>query len=305
MMRWLLRALTVAGIVVTSLAIASDAIARDATAVAATAGDATAAETRHLTVADTLTLGVLPFETSLADSALRPLGFALADLIASDIASLRRVTVVEQTRLGDVLRELEFARSALVDPATAPRTGRLLGANRLVLGSLVRAGGDLVFAARIVNTGSGVVDTALRPARVNPNDILVGQKAITLALLGRLGMQLSPRERTTIEQRPTRSLAALLAYGQGVEEELNGNFSAARRSFRRASSLDPGFNHARTRMKQSEMNAIRREATLVSRVVDNVNPSFPGVPRSPQPGLATDPVFAERRGFIVITFTRP
>ena len=58
-------------------------------------------------------------------------------------------------------------------------------------------------------------------------------------------------------------------------------------------------------MRQSEMNAIRREATVVSRVVNNVNPSFPGVPKSPQPGLATDPVFAEARGFIIITFTRP
>jgi TolB-like protein len=60
----------------------------------------------------------------------------LAELIISDLVAGDQVTVVERSRLEAVLGELNLQASGKVDPATAQRVGKLLGAKYLVWGSL-------------------------------------------------------------------------------------------------------------------------------------------------------------------------
>lgn len=250
-----------------------------------------------------IVLGVLPFDATRIDSTLRSLGFGIADLIATDIAMITRLRVVERGRLGDVLREQQLARGAAFDPSRAPRVGQLLKANRLLAGSLIaNRSNQLVFQARLINAINGTVDTAVN-ATASLTDILEAEKQLTFQVLDRMGVVITPRERSLIEQRPTRNLAALLAYGQGVEEEINGNFAAARRSFRRAATLDPSFRGATNRQRQSEAIALRTEGTVVQGVIDLVSPTQPIVPRQPPPGNPiTSPV---SRGTLIITIKRP
>lgn len=251
-----------------------------------------------------LVVGVLPFDATRADTSLRALGYGIADLIATDFAIIQRLRVVERLRLGDVLREQQLARTAAFDAGTPPRLGRMLNADRLVAGALVSgAGNRLLFEARLINVATAAIDTAVR-ATANPADILDAQKQITFALLGKLGIQLTPRERSEIEQRRTRNLSAVLAYGQGVEEEVNGNFAAARRAFSRAASLDPAFTNARTRLQESRQVALRTEGTLVRGVVEGIIPGLPGAPAQPPAGTAFQPGFLPR-GSVVVTISRP
>lgn len=251
-----------------------------------------------------LVVGVLPFDAGRADSTLRPLGFGIADLIATDLAMVQRLRVVERLRLGEVLREQDLARGGAFDPTNAPRLGQLMRANRLVAGSLLASPNNrLLFEARILNADNGVVDTAVR-ATADPVDILDAQKQITFGIFQRLGIGLTPRERAAIEQRPTRSLAALIAYGQGVDAELNGNFALARRSFQRAASIDPSFRSAVTRLQQSNAIAIRTQGTMVQGVVSVVNPSLPRVPQQPPAGTIITPGQV-LLGTVIVTITRP
>jgi TolB-like protein len=251
-----------------------------------------------------IVVGVLPFDAGRADSTLRPLGFGIADLIATDLAMIERLRVVERLRLGDVLREQQLTLGRAFDPSGAPRLGQLMRANRLVAGSLLASpNNQLLFEARILNADNGAVDTALR-ATANPTDILEAQKQITFGILARLGIGLTPRERSLIEQRPTRSLAALIAYGQGVDAELNGNFAAARRAFGRAATLDPSFRGAVTRLQQSNAIAIRTQGTLVQGVVNVVNPPLPRVPQQPPTGTIISPG-QQLVGTVIVTISRP
>ena len=252
----------------------------------------------------TLVIGVLPFDASRADTNFRALGFGIADLVSTDLAMVQRLRVVERLRIGDVLREQDLAKGEAFDPATAPRVGQLMRANRLVAGSLLPGPNSrLLFEARVVIVESGVVDTALR-ATADPVDILDAQKQLTFGLLRRLGVELTPRERSIIEQRPTRNLAAVLAYGQGVEEEINGNFAAARRSFRRAASLDPGFRTALTRLQQSNAVSLRAEGAAVQGVLGVLTPPLPSAPIQPPVGAVFQPGFLPK-GTIIVTITRP
>lgn len=103
-------------------------------------------------------ISVIPFSAPPTDSILRPLGYAVADLLVSDLARSPALTVVERERMDAILRELDLVEQGRVEPQTAPRVGRLVGARRLVIGDLQASGSDqYVVRARIVDVIAGTV----------------------------------------------------------------------------------------------------------------------------------------------------
>jgi len=97
------------------------------------------------------------------------------------------------------------------------------------------------------------------------------EKNIVLRLLADMGVTLTTVERNSIEQRPTRSLAAFLSYSRGLELEDEGRFDAASRLFDNAVRLDPSFSAA----QQGSQNA--KNAAAGARVsVKSVQSSLRG-----------------------------
>jgi TolB-like protein len=249
-------------------------------------------------------LGVVPFQVAARDTLLEPLSYGLAELLATDLARSQRLTLVERARLGEVLRELDLASSGAVDSTSAPRVGRLLEARRLVLGALRRApSGDVLFQARVSDVATGRIDTAL-VATAPLADVLAAEKAIAFRLFDQLDINLTPEERARVAQVPTRNLGALVAYGQGVKAEVNGQYAAAYRAFRRAARLDPAFRAAVERAGTLSP-AVATAIGATTTVVDRVNRPSESVPMAPPRGLATDPGFPSTVATLIITITRP
>jgi TolB-like protein len=289
----------VVGAVVTALAVMlvplSGAWAQDTTATPAQQPAPDRAPARQV-------IGVLPFAVDAKDTLLGPLAYGLTDLLATDLARSRRLTLVERARLGALLREQDLATRGVVDPATAPRVGQLLQAQRIVGGSLQRHGeNEIRFGARVMDAEAGREETAL-DATASLDDVLAAEKEVAFRLFEHLGINLTPEERALVEQRPTRNLPALLAYGRGVESEVNGQYAAAARWFRRATALDPGFANAVSRARTASANASQIAAASAIR---NVNPPREPIAAEPLRGVATDAAFPASRATVVITITRP
>lgn len=196
------------------------------------------------------TVAVFPFQLVSADSALEPLGRALAELLTTDLAQTPRLTVLERAKLQLLIDELKLDAGGRVDPATAARGGRLLGAERVVDGTVSGGEQRLQLAAAVVPVGSG----AVAPGGVAPltaADALSRffdlEKQLAFAIYGSLGVELTPAERERVNQRPTENLQAILAYGRGLEDEDRGDFAEAARQYTRAAELDPNFTEARRR----------------------------------------------------------
>ena len=197
----------------------------------------------------TLVIAVPPFAAALGDTLYGPLGFALADFVAVDLARSGRLTVVERVRLDAVLRELELARTGAVDELSAPRAGRLLQAQQVVIGTIrPERGDDLVMDLRLADVEAGSLRGGVRGA-ASLDDVFAAQKAIVFRLFDALSITLTPAERATIEGQPTRSLAALLAYGRGRQNELLGDYRAAAREYQKAANQDQGFQAALGRLQ--------------------------------------------------------
>jgi len=200
------------------------------------------------------TVAVFPFLLQTNDPRLDPLGRAMAELLATDLAQTDRLTVLERMRVQMLLDEIALAGSGLVDPATAARSGRLLGAEQVVQGSLSGDEAALQLSAAVVGVTSG------EPAStVEEQDALerlfAMEKRLALEIYRSLGIELTPAERERVERRHTDSIEALLAFGLGLQAEDFGDFAAARQNFTRAAVLDPAFDAALLKQAAAEQVA--------------------------------------------------
>ena len=113
-----------------------------------------------LPLPDTLRLGVLP--VSPADSSLSPQAAWLGQILSISLSRAGRVRVVERGNLGDVLREQALQGSGAVDPATVSGTGKLLGADVLLVSALHARGGDRELVLKLLKVSTGELLSATR-----------------------------------------------------------------------------------------------------------------------------------------------
>jgi TolB-like protein len=200
------------------------------------------------------TVGVFPFLAVTDDPEMKPLGTALAELLTTDLSQTDRLTVVERAQVQALLTELSLGESGRVDPATAARSGRLLGAANLVQGRVEPSGSDLSVQAVVVSVPGGR-DV---PSPVRETDALARifdmEKRLALALYEQMGIQLTQAERERVTRQNTTNVQALLAFGFGLEAADAGQDVEAATHFVRALNLDPGFDLARAHWTKADQS---------------------------------------------------
>jgi tetratricopeptide (TPR) repeat protein len=216
------------------------------------------------------TVGLFPFLYSGADPALQPLGRAVAELLATDLALTDRLTVVERLRVQLLLDEIALGEAGATDSTAAARAGRMLGAGRIVQGRLDGEEESLLMEALVVPVGQEAAAIASLSDRDALQRLFDLQKRLVMELYASLGIQLTPAERELINQRPTEHVQALLAFGEGLEAGDGGRFSAAAAHFAAAAALDPGFTEATLMAEEARaMDAASRTSTRGLALLDD------------------------------------
>jgi TolB-like protein len=210
-------------------------------------------------------VAVMPFRFTGSDSSLRPLERGLADLTVTDLARIASLRVVERAQVQALLDEIDLGASERADTAMAVRSGRMLQAGRIVQGAITQLPGD-----ETIRLDGAVVDVPTAEVRGadgtddSLDELFAMQKRFTFSVLEALGVQASAEERSAIEQRPTRSLAAFLAYSNGLAEADAGRLDAAERSFGEALRIDPAFGLARERQQETQSAMLGASASTAT-----------------------------------------
>jgi tetratricopeptide (TPR) repeat protein len=194
------------------------------------------------------TVAVLPFTFTGADSSLQPLERGFAELVATDLSRSSALTVVERARLQALLDEMALQRREGVDAGTGVRAGHILRVSKMVGGSLTQTGRELRASAIVTDLSTTRIGQPATDAE-SIDELFALEKNVVLALFNSLGVTLTTAERNLIEQRPTRSLAAFLAYSRGLEANDAGRYDDARHFFDDAARIDPSFAPARDRSR--------------------------------------------------------
>lgn len=212
--------------------------------------------TISLTPGAKTTVAVMPFSFTGPDSTLKPLERGFAELVTTDLSRVKALTVVDRSRLQAILDEIKLQQTASMDSTTMVRAGKLIQAGTLVQGSILQTGDRLRADAALVSVATSQVGAAPtdEEAMARLFDI---EKTIALKLIDALAPgQMTVAERNAIEQRPTKSLQAFLAYSQGLQYEDQGRFDDASRAYGNAARIDPGFGAASRKSAETHTLAL-------------------------------------------------
>lgn len=122
------------------------------------------------------------------------MGKGVADLLITELAANPNVRVVERERVQALLAEQQLVRDGAIDPQTAVRLGKILGANHMITGGFMSTGRQMVLTARTIDVETSAIG--------NPQKVQQGSDDV-LALIGQLSsrlstsMKLPPMERRT------------------------------------------------------------------------------------------------------------
>jgi tetratricopeptide (TPR) repeat protein len=206
------------------------------------------------------TIAVMPLRFVGRDTTLQPLERGIAELITIDLSRSHLLTVVERARLQALLDEMALQQSGQTDSTTRVRAGRIIQAGRIVSGQIAQNANRLRIDAAILNTQTaGLAGGAASENTLE--QVFNMEKTLVLQLFDSLRVPLTTAERTAIEQRPTRSLQAFLAYSRGLRLEDQGRYEEASRTFGIAAQIDPGFLQAKVKSSETQAAALGVAAT--------------------------------------------
>ncbi|UCG62395.1 MAG: tetratricopeptide repeat protein [Candidatus Zixiibacteriota bacterium] len=197
------------------------------------------------------TVAVVNFDGSHLQPDLAPLAVGLAEFTSSDLAKVKSLNTVERLKVDAIIDELKLSQTGYVDPASAPRVGKLLGTSRIITGSLLGIGDD---GFRLDGVIVGATDTTKQFTEANEGrlrEMFDVQKKFVFDILDSLGVTLTIEERDAIREIPTESYLAFLAYSRGLYFEQQGMHEQARQEFNTAVGHDANFSAAQVGMTKA------------------------------------------------------
>ena len=210
-------------------------------------------------------VAVLDFANTAKDPAVEALGPAIAETLTTKLHRVRVLQVVQRHQLYKLLEDQELSQTDLVDPSQAVYVGKLLGAERVVLGTYVKIGDRIHVTARFVDTATGTVVATSRVTGTydprNPDGFWAALDQLARAAIDSLNTRVAivqaqpravpvapaerieptPEEQARLAKTPTKSLEAQEAYGRGLVSYKRGRYTEAAREFERATAIDADY----------------------------------------------------------------
>ena len=169
----------------------------------------------------------------------------LADMLITDLSQAKSLKVLERERMQVLIDELKLGETGLIDASTTPRLGRLLGARRIVNGTIaLPQAGMLRIDALAVDVATSQSD-AEAYAMGDQERFFLMEKELVFDILDDLKVTLTQEERDAIQKLPTESFLAFLAYCRGLDYEDRGMYQQAAQQYKDAAKIDPGFSQAK------------------------------------------------------------
>lgn len=189
------------------------------------------------------TVAVLQFKNLCGDTSLDWLGFGFAESLCTKLANAENIQVVERTRLSEAMKELKLQDSAVVDPKTAGKLGKIVGARYVVIGSFQKVGSAFKADARKVEVETSVASSGVESTGTYEKVFDI-QSDLAVKLIEAFGKKVTAQVKQEIAKPETRSITAYEHNARGLRETQVLNFVGGIESFTKAIEEDPKYCEA-------------------------------------------------------------
>jgi len=158
------------------------------------------------------------------------LGKGIADLLITDMASNSAMRVVERERLQSILQEQSLVQTKSIDPQTAVKLGKLLGAQYMITGGFMSDGkGTLLVTSRVISVETGAITNPVK---------LQSKGDDVLGLIGQLSTKLNTELKLPASARQTGE-------AESKKPATIGNAPATREASRQTATTQVAQNTAK------------------------------------------------------------
>lgn len=197
------------------------------------------------------TIAIMEFDNFSVGKYQQELGYlskGLADFFEHDFGKISSLKVVERDKIDFVLKEQELQKSGGVDPATAVKVGKILGAQYMIFGSITQL--DDKSTRMIVRVVS--VETSEIIASVDKEgkpEYAKLEKELVEELAARLDVQLTDAVKNLLKEGGTESIDATTLYSRGLDFMDKYDYKNAYECFKKAYEMDNSFAEAKRKME--------------------------------------------------------
>jgi TolB-like protein len=226
------------------------------------------------------TLAVLYFLNKTDMPELNPVQKGLALMLTTDLSTVKGIQVIERVKLQALVEEMGLGTSGLVEPDTAPRVGKLLGAERL-LGGNISAGQQ----AQVLQIQSTLLNVPSQEIQGQPmvkgklSNLFILEKDLLFEIIKLLQIELKPEERERLRKPCSTNMSALMSLFNGIEESDKGEYEKAAGFYEQGLKEDPDICIAHDAIKElkalgliaskrsrSMLQSIREETSLTDQM---------------------------------------
>jgi len=211
-------------------------------------------------------VAVMPFKALTTQKTW--IGAGLAEALTNALAAVPSLHVAERSQLRAVQDELRVAEKDLDSDDGAIKIGKLVSANRLVLGSFQIAGDEILVNGRFVTTETGVIGKTFQ-IRGKVDSIFDLYSKLTDQVLGLLGVRVQGKTQLVVAavQAAPSSEAAQQLYVEGREafhQRTPDGYRRAIELLTRATHEDPSYALAFAALAEAQAELVGVECQPLS-----------------------------------------
>jgi len=199
------------------------------------------------------TLAILYFQNKTGRPDLDVVQKGLTLMLITDLSTLEGLQIVERTRLQALTEEMGLGTSGLVEPGTAPRVGKMLGAEWLMGGDIMsgvpaelRIQSDLLDVLSSASLGQQAAEGEL-------SDLFRMEKDLLFDIIKLLKIKLTPEQQAALKKPCSTSNKALMSFFKGIDASDKGDYEGAAEQYEKALKSDPGICEAAPALKELQV----------------------------------------------------
>lgn len=190
-----------------------------------------------------VTVAVLQFKNLCGDTALDWLGVGFAESLCTKLSNVPGIQLVEREQLSKALKELQLQDTAVVDPKTAGKLGKVIGARYVIVGSFQKAGDSFKADARRVEVETSIASNGVEATGTYAKVFDV-QSDLALKLVESFGKKVTAEQKQEIAKPETASVTAYELNAKGLAAGQRLDYDEASSLFSRAIEADPKYTEA-------------------------------------------------------------
>jgi TolB-like protein len=228
-------------------------------------------------LADTKTVAISYFDNTSGTEEYNPLSKGLADMLITDLSNVKSIQIVEREKLESLLKEIDLGEGKFIDPNTAQKLGKGLGAGYMLTGSFLIMGETMRIDARLVDVGTGEISMA-EEITGSKNTFFELEKDLVNKLVASLNLGLSKSEERRIKKVQTESFESFSAYSSSLDALDNGRYEESVEYLKKTVEYDEDFEIAWDKLDdlQEKLDKLvkARSLNLTAATIETIDKAF-------------------------------